>query len=97
MIALLESNFWEAFVYHRCKLVGHLESKILDLGKLAGRFHSSELEEFQELQSMSFKRLVCTPQLGGGIQEESWVTVVIKKRACTLHRGGISRGDTVKL
>ena len=104
MIALLESDFQEAFVCHRCQLVDHLQSKILDLeGQLAERLHSSQLSEFQELDSTSFKDIVCTPQPGGGqtsdqAGRESWVTVGRKRRkgACTLHRGGISRGGGVQ-
>ena len=39
MIALLESNFREVFVCHRCQLVDHLQREII-----ADRLHSSELE-----------------------------------------------------
>ena len=66
MIALLESDFQEAFVCHRCQLLDHLQSKILDLeGQLAERLHSSQLSEFQELDSTSFKNIVCTPDYRG--------------------------------
>ena len=91
MIALLESDFQEAFVCHRCQLVDHLPSKILDLeGQLAERLHSSQLSEFQELDSTSFKDIVCTPQPGGGqtsdqAGRESWVTVGRKRRKGRAH------------
>ena len=97
MIGLQESNFLEASVCHRCQLVEHLQSKILNLeGQLAGQLHSSELEEFQELHSASFEELVCMPQLGG--RQTSGQTgqdlgdsrAQVKERECTLHRGGIS-------
>lgn len=100
MIALLESSFPEAFVCHRCQLVEHLQSKILDLeAQLADRLHSSQLEEFQELSRTSFKELVCTPQPGGGKNsdqagKESWVTVGRKRRG-RAHQVGAASPEVV--
>lgn len=92
MIALLERDFQGGFVCHRCQLIEHLESKILDLqGQLAAVHSSQSVEFLEELSNMSFREMVCTPKQGGvGTPEqagrESWVTVGRQRRKGRAHR-----------